>query len=75
MNYIKTIKVLKSSIPDFYFIYLELKNVEYANIFYNTFNYSKFNPIERDYLVIAEIFKVTFNSHFISASKKLAIIL
>lgn len=69
ISYIKTIKVLKSPIPNFYYFYFELRNNEYANIFYNTFNYCKFNPIEKDYLIIGEVIKITYNNHFINSSK------
>jgi BRCA1-associated protein len=58
ISYIKQIRVLKSSIPNIYNIYIEFKNREYANIFYNTFNYVKYNPIEKEYLILCEVEKL-----------------
>jgi BRCA1-associated protein len=54
-SYIQQIRVLKSSIPNIYNIYLQFKNREYSNIFYNTFNYVKFNPIEKEYIILCEV--------------------
>jgi BRCA1-associated protein len=54
-SYIQQMRVLKSSIPNIYNVYFQLKNREYANIFYNTFNYDKFNPIEKEYIILSEV--------------------
>lgn len=55
LSYIHSIRVLKSPIPNIYFINLEMKNKEFSNIFFNTFNYSKINPIEKEYFIFAEV--------------------
>jgi hypothetical protein len=60
LSYIKIIRVLKSSTPNIYYVYLNFRNKEYANIFYNTFNYSKLNPIEKDYFILAEVKRLLF---------------
>jgi BRCA1-associated protein len=60
LSYINTIRVLKSPIPNIYFIYLEMKNKEFSNIFFNTFNYSKINPIEKEYLIFGEVKEINF---------------
>ena len=60
LSYISLIKVLKSSIPNSYHIYLQMKNKEYSNIFYNTFNYSKINPIEKEYFIFAQVEEINF---------------
>ena len=45
LSYISIIRVFKSSIPNLYYIYLDFKNIEYCNIFYNTYQYSNVNTI------------------------------
>jgi hypothetical protein len=60
LSYINIIRVLKSPIPNSFFIYIQFKNKEYANIFYNTFNYAKVNPIEKDYYIFAEVKEIKF---------------
>ncbi len=60
LSYIQQIRVMKSPAPNLYFILLKMKNKEYANIFYNTFNYTKVNPIEKEYYIFAEVKEVTF---------------
>lgn len=66
LSYIKTIKTLKSPMPNIYYIYMQMKNREYANIFFNTFSYSKINPIERDYFIFTEIKCITFHDHILN---------
>lgn len=60
LSYIVLIRVLKSPIPNYYFIYLQIKNQEYSNIFFNTFHFSKINPFEKDYLIFAEVNEIKF---------------
>jgi hypothetical protein len=64
LSYINFVRVYKSPIPNFYFIYLQLKNKEYANILYNTFNYAKVNPIEKEYFIFVEVREVKFEEFF-----------
>ena len=58
LSYISIIRVFKSSIPNLYYIYLDFKNVEYSNIFYNTYQYSNINTIEDDYLIFDEVIEI-----------------
>lgn len=69
LSYIKSIKILKSPTPNIYYIYMQMKNKEYANIFYNTFNYTKINPIEIDYFVFAEVKRITFQEPVLNGIK------
>lgn len=55
LSYVNYIRVLKSPNPNVYYIYLKFKNVEFCNIFYNTFSYSKINPVENEFMIFAEI--------------------
>ena len=55
LSYITTIRVYKSPFRNIYYIYIEFKNVEFCNIFYNTYNYAKINPVESEYMIFAEI--------------------
>lgn len=68
LSYIKSVRVLKSPTPNVYFIYMHFKNKEYANIFYNTFNLSKINPIEKDFFIFSEIKSIFFNEHLINGN-------
>ena len=60
LSYISIIRVFKSSIPNIYYIYLEFKNIEYCNIFYNTYQYSNINTIEDDYLIFDEVIDIEY---------------
>jgi len=62
LSYIESIKVLKSCIPNKYYIYLSFKNIEYANVFFNTFNYSSLNFIEKEFLIYSEVIRIDFGS-------------
>jgi hypothetical protein len=63
LSYIHFIRVMKSPHANVYFIYLKMKNKEYANIFFNTFNYSKVSPIEKEYYIFAEVKEITFEEN------------
>ena len=69
LSYINIIKVLKSAIPNFYFIYLQFKNKEFANIFYNTFNYAKINLIEKEYYIFVEVREMRFEEIYKNGKK------
>ena len=60
LSYISIIRVFKSSIPNIYYIYLEFKNIEFCNIFYNTYQYSNINTIEDDYLLFDEVIEIDY---------------
>ena len=60
LSYISIIRVFKSSIPNLYYIYLDFKNIEYCNIFYNTYQYSNINTIEDDYLIFDEVINIDY---------------
>ena len=60
LSYISIIRVFKSSIPNLYYIYLDFKNIEYCNIFYNTYQYSNINTIEDDYLIFDEVIGIEY---------------
>ena len=60
LSYISIIRVFKSSIPNLYYIYLDFKNIEYCNIFYNTYQYSNINTIEDDYLIFDEVISIDY---------------
>ena len=60
LSYISIIRVFKSSIPNIYYIYLDFKNIEYCNIFYNTYQYSNINTIEDDYLIFDEVIGIEY---------------
>ena len=62
LSYISIIRVFKSSIPNLYYIYLEFKNIEYSNIFYNTYQYSNINTIEDDYLIFDEVIEINYEN-------------
>ena len=63
LSYISIIRVFKSSIPNLYYIYLEFKNVEYCNVFYNTYQYSTINTIEDDYLIFDEVLSIDYEGN------------
>lgn len=69
LSYISSIQVLKSATPNFYFVYLVFRNVEYANVFFNTFNYSKLNFIEKEFLMYSEIKKIRLDDEADSISQ------
>ena len=69
LSYISIIRVFKSSIPNIYYIYLDFKNVEYCNIFYNTYQYSNINTIEDDYLIFDEVTEIEYDAFFSSKQK------
>ena len=76
LSYISIIRVFKSSIPNLYYIYLDFKNIEYCNIFYNTYQYSNINTIEDDYLLFDEVIGIdyeggTVNSNVISQEEQI----
>ena len=60
LSYISIIRVFKSAIPNIYYIYLEFKNIEFCNIFYNTYQYSNINTIEDDYLLFDEVIEIDY---------------
>lgn len=70
LSYISVIRVLKSPIPNYFYIYLQFKTTEYANIFYNTFNYSKISPIEKDYLIFTEVKEIKFEEIYRNGKSK-----
>ena len=74
LSYISIIRVFKSSIPNIYYIYLDFKNIEYCNIFYNTYQYSNINTIEDDYLIFDEVtgieYEGTGNTNIIPEEKE-----
>ena len=63
LSYISIIRVFKSSIPNLYYIYLDFKNIEYSNIFYNTYQYSNINTIEDDYLIFDEVIELDYENN------------
>ena len=69
LSYISIIRVFKSSIPNIYYIYIDFKNVEYCNIFYNTYQYSNINTIEDDYLIFDEVIEIEYDAFFSSTQK------
>ena len=69
LSYISIIRVFKSSIPNIYYIYIDFKNVEYCNIFYNTYQYSNINTIEDDYLIFDEVTSIEYDAFFSSKQK------
>ena len=69
LSYISLIRVFKSSIPNIYYIYIDFKNVEYCNIFYNTYQYSNINTIEDDYLIFDEVIEIEYDAFFSSKQK------
>jgi hypothetical protein len=70
-SYIHFIRVMKSALANVYFIYLKMKNKEYANIFFNTFNYSKVSPIEKEYYVFTEVKEITLEEVHSSINGKI----
>lgn len=68
LSYISIIRVFKSSIPNLYYIYLDFKNVEYSNIFYNTYQYSNINTIEDDYLIFDEVIEIDYENGIVNAN-------
>jgi len=73
LSYINIVRVFKSPIPNVYFVYMQLKNIEYANILYNTFNYSKVNPIEKEYFIFVEVRELKFEEFFYNGKVKILI--
>ena len=69
LSYISIIRVFKSSIPNIYYIFIDFKNVEYCNIFYNTYQYSNINTIEDDYLIFDEVTSIEYEAFFSSKQK------
>ena len=69
LSYISIIRVFKSSIPNIYYIYIDFKNLEYCNIFYNTYQYSNINTIEDDYLIFDEVTEIEYDAFFSSKQK------
>ncbi len=69
LNYIQIIKIFKSPKANIYYIYLEFLNIEYCNIFYNTYNYSKINPIEEEFLIFYEINEFIFDEIYSTKRK------
>lgn len=70
LSYISIIRVFKSSIPNLYYIYLDFKNIEYCNIFYNTYQYSNINTIEDDYLIFDEVIDIEYEGGNINPNVK-----
>ena len=70
LSYISIIRVFKSSIPNLYYIYLDFKNIEYCNIFYNTYQYSNINTIEDDYLIFDEVIDIEYEGGNINSNVK-----
>ena len=69
LSYISIIRVFKSSIPNIYYIFIDFKNIEYCNIFYNTYQYSNINTIEDDYLIFDEVTSIEYDAFFSSKQK------
>ncbi len=69
LSYISIIRIFKSSIPNIYYVYIEFKNVEYCNIFFNTYQYSTINTIEDDYLIFDEVTEIEYDAFFSSKQK------
>ena len=69
LSYISIIRVFKSSIPNIYYIFIDFKNIEYCNIFYNTYQYSNINTIEDDYLIFDEVNSIEYDAFFSSKQK------
>ena len=61
LSYINTLRVFKCPSNNIYYLFIEFKNVEFCNIFYNTYNYSKLTPLESEYLLFNEITSLTFD--------------
>ena len=61
LSYISTLRVFKCPSNSIYYLFIEFKNVEFCNIFYNTYNYSKLTPLETEYLLFNEITSLTFD--------------
>ena len=70
LSYISIIRVFKSSIPNLYYIYLDFKNIEYCNIFYNTYQYSNINTIEDDYLIFDEVIDIEYEGGNLNSNVK-----
>lgn len=70
LSYISIIRVFKSPTSNIYFIYLEFKNVEFCNIFYNTYNYAKITPVENEFMVFSEIENLKLEEIYSSNSNK-----
>ncbi len=70
VSYISNIRIFLSSKPNIYYILIEFKNIEFCNIFYNTYNYSKINPIEDEYIFFVEINSISFDEIFTNSTRK-----
>ena len=70
LSYIKIIRVLKSPEPNIYYIFLQFKNAEYTNIFYNTYNYSNINNLEEDYLIFDEVLDLRYDEVYTSSERR-----
>ncbi len=66
LSYIETIRIFKSPLPNVYFIYIQFKNTEYSNIFYNTFNYSKLSSLDKEFFVFGEVLSLKQKEKFIN---------
>ena len=47
-------------------------NAEYSNIFFNTFNYSKINSFEEEYLEFSEVFSIEIKENFKNEQLKIS---
>ena len=70
ISYITNIRIFLSPKPNIYYILLEFKNIEYCNIFYNTYNYSKINPIEDEYLFFVQVDTIIFDEIYSNSKRK-----
>ena len=70
LSYINTLRVFKCPSNNIYYLFIEFKNVEFCNIFYNTYNYSKLTPLESEYLLFNEITSLTFDEIYTTTEQQ-----